>query len=90
MENSQEWIGAEAAVGLPLGHRLRRQELSGPSLVGLICGLSFFGGLALGGALACLWRRSSRQPESSAHRDLGESKKDEEILLLTTYPRGRS
>lgn len=61
MEESHGWVGAEGAVGPDAGRHLRRSAVSGQSLAGFILGLSFFGGLTLGGALGCLWRQRASQ-----------------------------
>jgi|DewCreStandDraft_4_1066084.scaffolds.fasta_scaffold192505_2 hypothetical protein len=51
-EDPNDWFGAEAAVGAQAGRHVRRQARGRRQLATTILGLAFFGGLALGVALA--------------------------------------
>lgn len=61
VKESPEWMGAEGTVGAQAGRHLRRRGERGQSLAGLVIGLSFVGGLTLGGVLGCLWRQQANQ-----------------------------
>lgn len=53
-DDPRSWIGGEAAVGSQAGRYIRRQAGPPTSLLGLILGLTFFGGFALGSSLGLL------------------------------------
>lgn len=63
IDDLDEWIGAEGAVGAQAGQHLRRRGERGQNLIGIILGLTFVGGLTLGGALGCLWRQRPSQKD---------------------------
>jgi hypothetical protein len=48
------WIGGEATVGAQARRHIRRQAGPSTSLLGIILGLTFFGGLALGSSFGLL------------------------------------
>jgi hypothetical protein len=50
------WVGGEATVGSQAGRHIRRQEGHTRHLLSAILGLTFLGGLALGGAISRLCR----------------------------------
>lgn len=50
------WIGGEATVGSQARRHIRRQSGSSTSLLGVIIGLTFLGGLALGSSFGLLCR----------------------------------
>lgn len=49
------WIGGEATVGSQVHSHIRRQAGPAISLFGVIIGLTFLGGLALGSSFGLLW-----------------------------------
>lgn len=53
------WIGGEATVGSQAHRYIRRQAGPPTSLLGVILGLTFLGGLALGSSFALLCRARS-------------------------------
>ena len=55
-DDPRSWIGGEATVGSQAGRYIRRQAGPSTSLLGVILGLTFFGGLALGTSLGLLRR----------------------------------
>lgn len=55
-DDPRSWIGGEATVGSQAGRHVRRQAGPATSLLGVILGLTFFGGLALGSSLGLLCR----------------------------------
>lgn len=55
-DDPRSWIGGEAAVGSQAGRYIRRQAGPSTSLLGVILGLTFFSGLALGSSLGLLRR----------------------------------
>lgn len=59
-DDPRNWIGGEATVGSQAGRYIRRQ--AGPSTLplGVILGLTFFGGLTLGSAFGLLCRKKSK------------------------------
>lgn len=59
-DDSELWIGGEAAVGTQAGRHVRQSERTRPGLTLTILGLTFLGGLALGTALSALLRKTSR------------------------------
>ena len=50
------WIGGEATVEQQAHRHMRRQAGAPTSLLGVILGLTFFGGLALGSSFGLLCR----------------------------------
>lgn len=60
LDDSDIWMGGEAAVGAQAGRHVRRSERSTPGLALTILGLTFFGGLALGTVATALLRKKSR------------------------------
>jgi hypothetical protein len=63
IDDLREWMGAEGTVGAQAGRHLRRRGVNGQNLIGIILGLTFVGGLTLGGALGCLWRHRLSQKD---------------------------
>ena len=55
-EDSRTWIGGEATVGSQARRYIRHQEEQPASLLGIILGLTFLGGLALGSSFGLLCR----------------------------------
>lgn len=55
-DDSRTWIGGEATVGSQAHRYIRRQAGSPTSLLGVILGLTFLGGLALGSSFGLLCR----------------------------------
>lgn len=55
-DDSRSWIGGEATVGSQAFRYIRRQSGPPTSLLGVILGLTFFGGLALGSSVGLLCR----------------------------------
>lgn len=58
-DDPRSWIGGEATVGSQAGRYIRRQAGPPTSLLGVILGLTFLGGLALGSSLGLLRRSKS-------------------------------
>ncbi|MBX3349820.1 MAG: hypothetical protein KF747_13910 [Nitrospira sp.] len=58
-DDPRSWIGGEATVGSQAGRYIRRQAGPSTSLLGVILGLTFLGGLALGTSLGLLRRNKS-------------------------------
>ena len=58
-DDPRSWIGGEATVGSQARRYLRRQAEPPTSLLGVILGLTFLGGLALGSSFGLLCRRKS-------------------------------
>jgi len=54
------WIGGEATVGSQARRHIRRQAGPSTSLLSVIIGLTFFGGLALGSSFDLLCRNKSK------------------------------
>ncbi|MEK6585696.1 MAG: hypothetical protein AABZ24_05060 [Nitrospirota bacterium] len=54
------WIGGEATVGSQARRHIRRQAGPSTSLLGVIIGLTFLGGLALGSSFGLLCRNKSK------------------------------
>lgn len=59
-DDPRSWIGGEATVGSQAGRYIRRQAGPSTSLLGVILGLTFLGGLALGSSLGLLCRNKSK------------------------------
>ncbi len=59
-DDPRDWIGGEATVGSQAGRYIRRQAGPPASLLGIILGLTFFGGLALGSSLGLLCRHKGK------------------------------
>ncbi len=55
-DDSRRWIGGEATVGPQAHGHIRSQAGPPTSLLGIILGLTFFGGLALGSSFGLLCR----------------------------------
>lgn len=55
-DDPRSWIGGEATVGSQAGRYICRQAGPSTSLLGVILGLTFFSGLALGSSLGLLRR----------------------------------
>ncbi len=55
-DDPRGWIGGEATVGCQARRHIRRQAGPPTSLLGLILGLTFLGGLALGSSFGLLCR----------------------------------
>lgn len=58
-DDLRTWIGGEATVSSQAHRYIRRQAGPPTSLLGVILGLTFLGGLALGSSFALLWRSKS-------------------------------
>jgi len=59
-DDQQVWIGGEATVSSQAGRHVRRQAGPTKHLLNIVLGLTFFGGLAMGGAVSLLWRAKSQ------------------------------
>lgn len=55
-DDPRSWMGGEATVGCQARRHIRRQAGPPTSLLGVILGLTFFGGLALGSSFGLLCR----------------------------------
>ena len=55
-DDPRDWMGGEATVGSQARRYIRRQAGPPTSLLGVILGLTFLGGLALGGSFGLLCR----------------------------------
>lgn len=55
-DDPRSWMGGEATVGSQARRYIRGQEGPSTSLLGIILGLTFLGGLALGGSFGLLCR----------------------------------
>lgn len=55
-EDPRTWVGGEATVGSQARRYIRRQAGPPTSLLGVILGLTFLGGLALGSSFGLLCR----------------------------------
>jgi hypothetical protein len=55
-DDPRTWIGGEATVGSQARRYIRRQAGPPTSLLGVILGLTFLGGLTLGGCFGLLCR----------------------------------
>ncbi len=55
-DDPRTWIGGEATVGSPARQYVRRQAGPPTSLLGVILGLTFLSGLALGSTFGLLCR----------------------------------
>ncbi len=58
-DDPRSWIGGEATVGCQARRYIRRQAEHPTSLLGIVLGLTFLGGLALGGSFGLLCRSKS-------------------------------
>lgn len=58
-DDPRSWIGGEATVGSQARRYIRRQAGHPTSLLGVILGLTFFGGLALGSSFGLLCRNKN-------------------------------
>jgi hypothetical protein len=58
-DDTRSWIGGEATVGSQAFRYIRRQAGPSNSLLGVILGLTFLGGLALGGSFGLLCRNKN-------------------------------
>jgi len=59
-EDPRTWIGGEATVGSQVGWKFRRQNGRTKYLLSTVLGLTFLGGLALGGAVSRLCRTKAK------------------------------
>lgn len=59
-DDPRNWMGGEATVGSQARCYIRRQAGPPASLLGVILGLTFLGGLALGSSFGLLCRNKSR------------------------------
>ncbi|MBS0152551.1 MAG: hypothetical protein JSR31_16605 [Nitrospira sp.] len=59
-DDPRNWIGGEATVGSQARRYIRRQAGPSPSLFGVILGLTFFGGFALGSSVGLLCRGKNK------------------------------
>lgn len=59
-DDPRSWIGGEATVGSQAHRYIRRQAGPPTSLLGIILGLTFFGGLALGSSIGLLCRNKGK------------------------------
>lgn len=57
LEESHDWVGGEATVGTQAERYVRRREGRVKGLFTTIIGLTFIGGLAMGGAISQLVRK---------------------------------
>ena len=55
-DDPRDWMGGEATVGSQARRYIRRQAGPPASLLGIILGLTFLGGLALGSSFGLLCR----------------------------------
>jgi hypothetical protein len=55
-DDPRSWVGGEATVGAQARRYIRRQSGPPTTLLGVILGLTFFGGLALGSSFGLLCR----------------------------------
>jgi len=56
IDDPRDWVGSEATVGTQAHRYIRRQAGHPTSLLGVILGLTFLGGLALGSSFGLLCR----------------------------------
>lgn len=54
------WVGGEATVGSQAHRHIRRQAGTSTSLLGVILGLTFLGGLTLGSSFGLLCRNKHK------------------------------
>ncbi len=59
-DDPRSWMGGEATVGSQARRYIRRQAGPPASLLGVILGLTFLGGLALGSSFGLLCRNKSK------------------------------
>lgn len=59
-DDPRRWIGGEATVGSQAHRYIRRQARPPISLLGVILGLTFLSGLALGSSFGLLYRSKSK------------------------------
>lgn len=59
-DDPRRWIGGEATVGSQARRYIRRQAGPPTTLLGVILGLTFLGGFALGSSLGLLYRLKSK------------------------------
>ncbi|MBX3301179.1 MAG: hypothetical protein KF693_03085 [Nitrospira sp.] len=59
-DDPRSWMGGEATVGSQARCYIRRQAGPSASLLGVILGLTFLGGLALGSSFGLLCRYKSK------------------------------
>ena len=60
LDDHHAWIGGEATVGSQAGRHIRRQERAPGHFLSAILGLTFLGGLVLGGAISRLCRTKAK------------------------------
>lgn len=58
-DDPRNWMGGEATVGCQAHRYIRRQAGHPTSLLGVVLGLTFLGGLALGSSFGLLCRSKS-------------------------------
>ncbi|MDH4082637.1 MAG: hypothetical protein OEV99_05470 [Nitrospira sp.] len=59
-DDPRSWMGGEATVGSQARRYIRRQAGPPASLLGVILGLTFLGGLALGSSVGLLCRSKGK------------------------------
>ncbi|OQW36980.1 MAG: hypothetical protein A4E19_14695 [Nitrospira sp. SG-bin1] len=59
VDDPRDWMGGEATVGSQARRYIRRQAGPPTSLLGVILGLTFLGGLALGSSFGLLCRNKN-------------------------------
>ncbi|MGE0644569.1 MAG: hypothetical protein AB7P24_12950 [Nitrospira sp.] len=59
-DDPRNWMGGEATVDPQARRYIRREAGPSASLLGVILGLTFLGGLALGGSVGLLCRRKTK------------------------------
>ncbi|MDR4464698.1 MAG: hypothetical protein MRJ66_10590 [Nitrospira sp.] len=59
-DDPRNWMGGEATVGSQARRYIRRQAGPPTSLLGVILGLTFLGGLALGSSFGLLCRKNNK------------------------------
>jgi hypothetical protein len=56
-DDPHTWIGGEATIGSQAGRHIRRQAGPATHVLTTVLGLTFLGGLALGGAISLLFKK---------------------------------
>lgn len=59
-EDPRMWIGSEATIGSQVGRHIQRQVGTTKYLLSTVLGLTFLGGLTLGGAISRLCRTKAK------------------------------
>ena len=65
VDEPHSWMGGEAVLGSQAQQHARRQARTGRRGVGVVTGLAFVTGIALGAVAAALWARRNRVPLSA-------------------------